>query len=266
MKTAYTGEPGHDWQLGKGPFRFTGKPGECTGELTFANHSDDKIKIRQLNLEAVSDKRRKTPTLTSAVLSMQLRLPPQSTSSTQALLTLDPATPPGNYEVRLTCGKQSEIIQVQVLENTSLSLNPTHIHMRGASGDKLSCNIQIANTGNVPLAIGEVGMVWFRERHWIGRTLVYSLREAADNEDYETFANRLLHDFKSSIIPPVSIHMEPTKEESLGPAARVERTLTFTAPAGLQKGRTYQGFVKINMTRIWLELYCNGSPNSSKRR
>ncbi|OZG70190.1 hypothetical protein BTA51_27345 [Hahella sp. CCB-MM4] len=266
MKTAYTGEPGRDWQLEKGPFTFIGKPGECIGELTFSNPTDDKIKIRRLSVESVTDKKRKAPTLDSAELSMQLRIPPQSTITAQALLNFSPSTPPGNYEVRLVCGDRSETVHVQILENPSLALNPTHTVLRGASGDTLSCKVRMENAGNVPLSVGDVGMVWFRERNWIGRTLVYSLREAAEDEDYEAFANRILHDFKASIIPPVSIQMEPLPDETLHPATALDRTLTFTAPPGLQKGRTYSGFVKINMTRIWLELYCNGSPNSSKRR
>ena len=278
MKAAFTGEPGRDWQLAKGPFEFVGRPGECVGEIAFTNPTDDKVKIRRLKLDAISDKRRKTATLEGVELAMQLRLPPRSALKTQALLEFDPSTPPGVYEVQYCCGDQVEVIKVQVLENPVLAVNPTHIKLRGASGDTLNCQIRIDNTGNVPMQITDAGMIWLRERNWIGRTLVYSLREAADNEHYEDFANRLLHDFKQSTIPAASVRLtsvqtasgSPKKaskhEELLGAGEFIDKNLTLIAPPGLEKGRTYLGFIKINLTRIWLELYCNGSPNSSKRR
>ncbi len=266
MKAAYTGEPGLDWRLEKGPFEFVGRPGECVGELTFSNPTNDKVKIRRINLEAISDKRRKTPTLESAELSMQLRLQPHSVGVTKALLEFDPRTAPGEYEVKCCCGDQTEVIKVQVLENPALAVNPTHTLLRGASGDTLTCRVRIENPGNVPMQVSDAGMIWLRERNWIGRTLVYSLREAAEDDNYEAFANRLFRDFKQSMVPPASVRLEPKQDELLAPGDGIDKTLTLTAPPGLEKGRTYLGFIKINMTRIWLELYCNGSPNSAKRR
>jgi len=281
MKAAYTGEPGRDWQIAKGPFEFVGRPGECVGEITFTNPTDDKIKIRRLKLDAISDKKRKNPTLEGAELAMQLRLQPRSAHKTHARLELPPATPPGVYEVHCCCGDQTELIRIQVLASPALAINPTHIKLRGASGDNLNCQVRIDNPGNIPMQTMDAGMIWLREQNWIGRTLVYSLREAADDENYEHFANRLLHDFKQSMIPPASVRLTSmqsgsTKKDSIQRASKQEgllapgefmnKNLALIAPPGLEKGRTYLGFVKINMTRIWLELFCNGSPNSTKRR
>lgn len=52
MKSPYTGAPGTDWQLAEGPYAFSGTPGQCVGELVFVNHSDNKLKVRSLDIEA----------------------------------------------------------------------------------------------------------------------------------------------------------------------------------------------------------------------
>ena len=128
----------------------------------------------------------------------------------------------------------------------------------------------IRDRGNVPLGIKDVGMVWLREHDWIGRTLVYTLRETAPNDSLNDFGNRLLQTFRSEIIPPAKIKFEPTSHQkealdTLSPGNTVERNLNLTLPTALKKGRRYLGFIKINESRIWLEVYCSGSRSTKKK-
>ena len=101
-------------------------------------------------------------------------------------------------------------------------------------------------------------MVWLREHDWIGRTLVYSLREAKEGDSFVDFGGQVLHNFRKDIIPPARIQFKPEKVISIAAGSSIVRTLSLTLPPGLKKGRRYLGFIKINENRIWLEVYCSG--------
>ena len=156
-------------------------------------------------------------------------------------------------------------MEATVFEQSALLISPGHIRIRGRAGDCVSVPITISNEGNVPVALRDVGMVWLRERDWIGRTLVYALRETQEGDTYEDFANRLLHDFRRAIVSPARIQLTPTLDGPLAVGQCLTRTLDVTLPQGLQKGRLYMGFIKINETRIWLELYCDDRPADSSK-
>lgn len=259
MKGTHNGEPGTDWHLAAGPYFFSGTPGECRGELTFVNDSDNKIKVWALMTQPPARKRKDRLLLTPTRINLAARVPPHGEVRTQAALQLSPDTEPGLYQATVLCGEHKAPLEVEVLEHRELMIAPTHLRLRGASGETLSCSLTITNLGNVPIELGDVAMIWLRERDWIGRTLVYSLRETTETETYEDFANRLLHDLREAIIAPARIRLEPTMKAALAAGMTLERTLSITLPAGLKKGRRYLGFIKINDDRIWMELYCTGS-------
>lgn len=266
MKGPYTGEPGQDWWLTDGPYSFTGPPTSCVGALDLVNGSDDKVKVRALEVSPPRRKHKGCLPLEKASVTLEARVPPHGNTRVQARLQCDPHTPPGLYEGLLKVGNKTQPLQVEILENQALDLEPRHFWVRGTSGDVTACRLQLTNPGNVPIKLGKVAMVWLRERNWIGRTLVYSLRETKEQDSYEDFANRLLHNLRDSMVSPAILELDPQGEIELQPGQRLQRQLTIRLPAGLVKGRQYLGFIKINEYRIWMELYCNGAPGSSKRR
>ncbi|WP_166263956.1 hypothetical protein [Marinobacter caseinilyticus] len=259
MKGTHSGEPGSDWHLTDGPYSFSGAPFECRGALTLVNNSDHKIKVRALATRPPQRYRKDSKPLAPTRMVLAARIAPHGESRTMAALQLPSSTPPGHYQTTVICGKQKTPVNVEVLAHQELMIEPTHLRLQGVSGQTLRCNITLSNLGNVPVDIGDVGMVWLREYDWIGRTLVYSLRETGPDESYEDFANRLLHDFRKQLIAPARIQFTPAIEASLSAGEAIERTLSLMLPAGLKKGRRYLGFIKINDDRVWLELYCTGS-------
>tara|TARA_R110001592_G_scaffold86031_1_gene254034 strand:- start:41399 stop:42196 length:798 start_codon:yes stop_codon:yes gene_type:complete len=258
MKGPYSGQPGIDWHIAKESGAFYGTPSECRGQLTFINTSDSKIKIRCLKTQEATRKRKDYASLKAAHINLFARIAPKSESCVTAELQLPLDTAPGQYQASVLCGKDTHPIDITIIEHHETSISPSHIRLKGASGDQVSCQLSITNFGNVAVEFGDVGMVWLREYDWIGRTLVYALRETTEDDSYVDFNNRLLHNFRKDIIPPARIQFEPAKIISIASGMSIIRTLMLMLPPGLMKGRRYLGFIKINENRIWLEVYCTG--------
>lgn len=259
MKGPYSGQPGTDWHLAKEFCSFEGTPLDCRGELRFVNQSDAKLKVRELLTEEPSRIRKECKALKPSEVAVSVRVAPHSEARALASLRLAPDTAPGQYQAVLVYGKQKLPIEVNITEHFELEIEPGHISVHAAAGETIRCQIALTNLGNVALDLSDVGMVWLREQNWIGRTLVYTLRETTEEETYEDFANRLLHDFHDEMLAPARIVFEADKPTRIDPGKCLVRTFSLTAPTGMKKGRRYLGFIKINESRIWLEIYCTGS-------
>ena len=259
MKGPYSGEPGVDWHLAKDVSTFHGTPLDCIGELKFINASDAKLKVRALQTEAPSRTRKDCMALSPTEIAVSVRVPAHSEARALAALRLPADTPPGDYQAVLVCGKQKLPIDINITELRELEIDPGHISVSADSGETIRGQIALTNSGNIAIDLADVGMVWLREQNWIGRTLVYTLRETGEEETYEDFANRVLHNFHDDMLAPAKILFEPDKLMRIDAGKRVIRSFSLTAPAGMKKGRRYLGFIKVNTNRIWLEIYCTGS-------
>lgn len=256
MKATHTGTPGKDWFLADGQYTFSGPPRLCRGELTLINDSDNKVKVRILETRAPARKRKGMQALEPQQIQLSARIPPHDTVRKRVNLKLPPGTPPGLYQATIPCGDRKTQITIEVHEYRKLRIEPKHLRVQGNSGDTISPTVVLRNLGNTPIAIDDVAMVWLREQWWIGRTLVYTLRDTGPEDTYEDFANRLLHSFRKSIVSPARIRLGPESEKQLAPGQSLTRKLTMTLPKGLRKGRRYLGFIKVNEEQFWLELYC----------
>lgn len=257
MKATHTGTPGKDWFLADGQCTFSGPPRQCRGELTLINDSDDKVKVRALETRAPARKRKGMQALEPQQIRFSAQIPPHDLIRKRVNLKLPPSTPPGLYQATIPCGGRKIQATIEVHEYRKLRVEPRHLRVRGNSGDTISPTVVLSNLGNTPIAIDDVAMVWLREQRWIGRTLVYTLRETEPDDTYEDFANRLLHSFRQSIVVPARIRMEPISGKLLAPGQSLTRKLTMTLPSGLRKGRHYLGFIKVNEDQFWLELHCS---------
>lgn len=263
MKTPYTGAPGTDWQLAEGTYAFSGTPGQCVGELVFVNHSDNKLKVRSLDIETPARHRKNCHPLGPTRITLGARVAPRSEARFGGVLQLPLDTPPGHYQGSVVCGEQRTAIDVEVLPYRDMLIEPNHLRMQGDCGETVKARLTIRNLGNVPIELGDVGMIWFREHAWIGRTLVYSLRELEADETFEQFSTRVLHNFQRDMVAPARVVLEPKNIDALAPGQVIQRTLKLKLPAGIKKGRSYLGFIKINEARIWLEIFCTGNKDAN---
>ncbi|MBL4865494.1 MAG: hypothetical protein JKY67_03865 [Pseudomonadales bacterium] len=121
------------------------------------------------------------------------------------------------------------------------------------------------NVGNVPINLRPVGLVWLEESNWSGRTLVNALRNIDSDHGIEDILSFSVKDMKKSMVKPARIKIEPREVAQLMPGVTLERTIDFTLPKGLRKGAHYKGFIKFNEITVWMNVFCNGSENSTKR-
>jgi hypothetical protein len=157
------------------------------------------------------------------------------------------------------------VVVVRVFNSPGIELDPDRIFIRGSSGDKVSHMLVIRNTGNIVFSLPDVSLIWLEEQDWVGRSLVYTLRESSKSDNYEDFFNRTLKKFQSEMIPSTRVMLE-SKSSTIHPGDVAEVQLTLTLPEELKKGRTYFGFIKMPGRRLWFEIECNGVHKSGKRR
>ncbi len=268
MKPAYSTAPNRDdqtiWCLENSAYQFCGPPSHCIGRLAFVNHSEEKIKIRELGV-SVADKK-STLKLLSASMPCRTKLAPRTQTNVLAKLPVHPATPPGKYDITLHVGEHCFPACVQVTSEEHLQITPRRLNFEGASGDQVSQCVTFENFGNTVIALQDLSMVWLEEKSWGGHTLVQTLRDTPADADYTGYLNTLLKNFQSSMIAPAKVELSPSTPDIINPGEILEKTVSLTLPPGLKKGKTYHGFIKIRRHRIWLAVYCNGSPNSTIRR
>ncbi len=264
MKGPYTTAPGEGWSLTEDTYVFSGTPQECRGELSFVNDCDHKIKIRSLTTQVSKRSRKGQSKLPATALLVNARVPAHGQCRAIAQLQLPAQTPPGHYFASIGCGERSIHLDIEVLGYHDFLVEPSHAQVHAQAGETIRLQLTLSNLGNLPIDLSDVGMIWLRERDWIGRTLVYTLRETAAEDNYEDFCNRLLKNFRSDVIAPARIQFETGGEALLGVGQVLQRILCLKLPLGLKKGRRYLGFIKINDDRIWLEVYCTGDRVKAK--
>lgn len=267
MKPAYSIAPDRDdqtvWCLEKSAYPFCGPPSNCVGNLVFVNHCDEQIKIREL---AISLPDQSSLQLLSTQMACRGKLAPRSKVSVMAKLPLHPTTPPGKYTLTLHIGTHCYTANVQVTAEEHLQITPKRLNFEGASGDQVSQCVTFENLGNTCISLQDLSMVWLEEKNWGGHTLVQTIRDTPADADYTGYLNTLLKNFQNSMIAPAKVELSPSEPNVIHPGELLEKTVSLTLPPGLKKGKTYHGFIKIRRYRIWLAVYCNGSPNSSIRR
>ena len=259
----YTAPPGDAWRLGRGPFIFSGVPPVCAGDLELFNDSDEKVKVRAIRVVGHEDQA--VATLGLGELRVGARLTPHDRTRARAHFLLDPHTPPGTYRANLSCGSQLEPVVVHVFEKLALGVEPDVIQLRGAGGDVLTALVVITNRGNVTETLRDRALVFLEERNWVGRSMVYALRETKAEEGYQPYLHRLVTELRATIARPARVTLRGEVSE-VHPGVTLEVRLEITLPDELSKGRTYVGSTPFMSSELFFEVECNGARKSTKRR
>jgi uncharacterized membrane protein len=178
---------------------------------------------------------------------------------------LEPYTPPGNYTVDLSCGDQRETAVVHVFEKLGVEVEPDVIRVRGAGGDVVEVLLVITNRGNVSETLRDLVLVFLEEQNWVGRSLVYALRETKAEEGHQSYLDRVVGELKATLASPARLTLRGDVSE-IHPRERREVRAEIKLPDQLVKGRTYEGSAAFMSGELSLEVECNGNSNSTKRR
>ncbi len=136
------------------PLVLTGPPAGLTTRLELHNPGEANVVLRGADV--------KDPT--GALISRPLPLSfptvvlhPGQGRTVPLTVALDPATPPGDYQVELVLGGQSRTVILHVTEVFDLTLSPASVVVMNQPGREQRKRIIVANTGNVPFTIGDIG-------------------------------------------------------------------------------------------------------------
>lgn len=257
----YSMPPGDEWRAGHDTIVLRGTPPVLWGDLTLRNDSDEKVKVRHLEM---TSRHEQHAAVAPSALRIGARLAPRAATRTRASVTVDPHTPPGRYTMDAEGFAQGGVV-LEVLERVSVQLTPARLELRGAPGDVLDADLAVSNRGNVPVAIPRAALVHLEEKFWMGRSLTYVLRDIPRDAGANAFLDKLLAELKDTDIRPMRVDVE-SKEEELAPGANAVLRLRLHLPEELRKGRDYVRSISFMHARLFVALTCDGSAASTKRR
>ena len=260
----YSTPPGDAWRTAHPSIVLRGTPPVLYGDVTLVNDSDEKVKVRHLEMTTRSETKRAQPALAPSALRIGARLAPRVTTRARASVTVDPQTPPGRYTMDAEGFAEGGVV-LEVLERVSVQLTPSRLELRGAPGDVLDAELAVSNRGNVPVAIPRAALVHLEEKFWMGRSLTYVLRDISRDAGATSFMDKLLAELKDTDIRPMRVDVE-SKEEELAPGASAVLRLRLHLPEELRKGRDYVRSISFMHARLFVALTCDGSAASTKRR
>ncbi|MCC6769998.1 MAG: hypothetical protein IT360_02200 [Gemmatimonadaceae bacterium] len=257
----YSTPPGEGWHPDRETVVLRGMPPVLWGDVTLVNDSDEKVKVRQLDVTAGKGMKGR---LAPGGLRIGARLAPRDTARARASMRVDPHTPPGRYAMDAE-GFAAGGVVLEVLERVSTLLTPARLDLRGAPGEVLTADVAVTNRGNVPLEVPRAALVHLEERYWMGRSLTYVLRDVARDTGAAAYLDRLLAELKDSDIRPMRVEVA-AKEGELAPGDSLAARLTLHLPEELRKGREYVRSITFMHARLFVAVACDGSASSTKRR
>jgi len=272
--------PGDGWRVTSERLVLRGPPPHLKGDVSLVNESDEKLRVRTLAVRlatpatggtspyadgTTTDGRPGAPALAAgASLQLGVRLAPRDSTRVRASLTIDRHTPPGRYTVDAE-GFAAGGVELEVLERLAVELSPPRLELRGAPGETLAATLVAYNRGNVPVAIPPLALVHLEERFWMGRSLVYVLREAGRDTTHQAFLDRLLGELKATDTRPMRVEVKEGGD-TLDPGQTVTLHLQMQLPDELHKGRDYVRSISFMHARLFVAVTCDAATDSTKRR
>jgi hypothetical protein len=181
-------------------------------------------------------------------------------------LSLDPYTPPGEYQAQVEIAGQVRPVVVHVTEKVALRLSPSELVIENRPGGKVQKRVVMSNQGNVPLQIGEFGAVFLDDDLLTCRTLRAAAAAVGDDlrslEEYlATILLSAKHVAESSGI--LRIHSLAGKFE-LQPGETRPVDLEVRVPASLDKRGRYRGVLALYTANLSLVVVPSSGPQPAE--
>jgi hypothetical protein len=198
-------------------------------------------------------------------LRVQGRALPGMRSRLDVYLTVEAGTPPGTYHTELDALGAKRPVDVRVLEHVDVRVTPSSIQVRAAAGEAIAADLVVTNHGNVEQTLPRAAVVFFEESAWLGRSLVFALRDTGADEGWQRYGDHLVHELRTTMAETTAVQLT-APVASLPPGGETLVHLAATLPGSLAKGRTYLAFFSFAGTHVEIEAIVNGAANSTKRR
>lgn len=247
------------WQLpaGASPV-FRGAPPLLVADIEIDNPGDRHVRPGKVLARLEGDER-------DYLIRIPGRLQPETKTRLHAHLIVDSSMAPGTYQASMLTQDGERPVELRVFERKSIVAIPSSIEFAGAAGAEVEADLFLENKGNVAFAIHSAGSVFFEEVDWVGRALVFAMRETGPDEGFARYQDRVFEELRTTMQHKTTVAIKASAKR-LAPGASVEAKISMTLPTGLYKGRNYAAFFDIAGTRLRLGLACTGSAASPKRR
>jgi len=241
---------------------FAGPPSGLSGAIPLVNESDTKLKLRSVVL--------KSPTLKGAAklplgeTPFFAKLYPGEQASIPGTFSLDPSTPPGDYQFELTVGQRTLAADAHVEEVVNLRMSPSSITILAGSETSYTRTFIAENAGNVDLPTGAQCEAPIFDSHDIASALVAGINESDKSSVEAMVKNILLHigDLQAGTLitrrDPIVLH----------PGQQLSVAVTFDLPPELKPLRHYRANLQLYNATLSVDIYttANYGRSSTTRR
>jgi hypothetical protein len=157
---------------------------------------------------------------------------------------VDPTTRPGEYQVELELAGQTRPVVLHVTEVFSLTLRPGSIVVANQPGHTQRKRIVVTNTGNVTLAISDIGEVDLKDDLAWERAIRIAVETGANRpeEEIEKLVVAVLQEVRQRDEPVGSLVVRiPGGPVEVKPGETAAIDLDITLAEGLPHGSRYRG-------------------------
>lgn len=246
------------------PLVFYGEPGAIRGTVRLHNPADEKVKLRSIPVETKDI--RGPGGVPLRHMQLFARLPAQQQATVPVLLQVDPATPPGTYEVAVQLGNGKRSAIVHVVEKIDLRVEPSEVTLYTEGELAFEREFVIENAGNVPLRIGPKCLAPLVDSMELFVALRRGLENACEQEPAESLKN-LLCAWSRQQVGNLALRR---KDITLKPGETRIETGTFLLPDRLQSFRSYDAAMELYNASLHVTVYTGDlredKSDSRKRR
>lgn len=247
---------------------ITGHPENMHGAFYIRNTGQERISLHTLPLstrEAVQVTTRTKRMAESAQPAVRVRpgvIRPGQSGPVSLSLSLDPYTPPGEYQAEVDVAGQTQPVVMLVTEKVLLRISPPEVVVENLPGQKIKKQVVLSNRGNVSLHFGEFGAIYLDDELLVCRTL----RAAAASVDDEL---RPLEEYLATILLSAKHVAESsgilrvhnlTGEITLQPGETRAVDLEIRVPQGLDKRGRYLGVLALYTASLSFVIVPSSGP------
>jgi hypothetical protein len=231
-----------------------GTPDDLVGVLELVNDTKEPLLVRSLSLRDpkfadLAARGRRRLTLRQSVPAGERRRVP-------VRFAVDPATPPGTYQVTFGDERMEHAAQLEVLPRQRLGLLPDRLDVEAAPGEVVKVLMVLTNYGNVPLELSVLAVAVLEEDQQVCLALQNALA-AARGKDYEAFLNALTEDLAAKKVDFLRIRLAGSGLK-LGVGATERAEVELHVPRNALPGRTYRSRAVAFDQSLFLRLRTRG--------
>jgi hypothetical protein len=250
----------------EGPIVLVGQPGALRGDVTLRNSSPERVRLRKLPLAVEAEQASRLMAARPGA-GPQVRLSPGilrpgHTGPVSLSLSLDPYTPPGEYQAEIDVAGRMLPVTMHVTENVDLRISPAQLVLENRPNELIAKRIVARNLGNVPLSIGKIGAVFLDDDLLVCRTLRHAAAAVGDDlRPVEEYLSRILLSAKQVAESSGILRVHNRSGElTLQPGEVQPIDLDIRIPPTLDRRGRYRGVIALSTASLTFLIVPTSGP------